>query len=176
MVRDVTSETDGAALLTAAAALRPRLVAVAARVLGQAEAEDVAQEVLLRLVRTGGPDDPGALRAWLVASTWRLAADRKKTTERRDAIVRREELVRRGAPVRTSPGLAELADTADAAARAGRAVDGLGEPYRTALKLRFMEGLDFPEVARRMGALERTARTWVGRGLTQVRAALGATA
>ncbi len=170
MVRDVTSETDGAALLSAAAALRPRLVAVAARVLGQAEAEDVAQEVLLRLMRTGGPDDPGALRAWLVASTWRLAADRKRTAGRRD------ELVRRGAAARTAPGLAELADTADAAARAGRAVDGLGEPYRTALKLRYLEGLDFPEVARRMGALERTARTWVGRGLTQVRAALGATA
>ncbi len=170
MVKDATSETDGAALLTAAAALRPRLVAVAARVLGQAEAEDVAQEVLLRLVRTGGPDDPGALRAWLVASTWRLAADRKKTAGRRD------ELARRGAgATRTQPGQAELADTADAAARAGRAVDGLGEPYRTALRLRYLEGLDFPEVARRMGALERTARTWVGRGLTQVRAALGAT-
>lgn len=168
MVRDAMSETDGAALLSAAAALRPRLVAVAARVLGQAEAEDVAQEVLLRLVRTGGPDDPGALRAWLVASTWRLAADRKKTARRRD------ELVRRGAPAGSAPGLVEQADTAEAAARAGRAVDGLGEPYRTALKLRYLEGLDFPEVARRMGALERTARTWVGRGLTQVRAALGA--
>lgn len=158
---------DEAALTRAALELRPRLAACARRVLQDAEeAEDVAQEALLRLGRAR-LDDPGAVRGWLLATTWRLAIDRSRARRRREGLAR-------AAP---TPAPAESADLSaerrDEARRALRALDQLDEPYRTALRLRCVEGLAFPELARRMGALERTTRTWVARGLTRLREQLG---
>jgi DNA-directed RNA polymerase specialized sigma24 family protein len=49
----------------------------------------------------------------------------------------------------------------------------LDDPYRTALTLRFIDGLAFAEIATQMETLPRTARTWVGRGLSTLRLRLG---
>lgn len=151
------------ALLRAALELRPRLVACARRVLGDGEeAEDVAQEAIIRLARAELLD-PGAVRAWLMATTWRLAIDRGRARRRREGLAR-------SAPAGRAPEAADAAaERSDEARRARHALEELDEPYRAALRLRCVEGLTFPEVAARLGAPERTARTWVGRGLTRLR-------
>lgn len=165
--RVVASSGSDGALLRAALELRPRLAECARRVLQDAEeAEDVAQEALIRLGRAR-LNDPGAARAWLLATTWRLAIDRTRARRRREGLTRGAP-----APAPVEPTV-EAAARRDEARRALSALETLDEPYRTALRLRCVEGRDFPEVARRMNALERTARTWVARGLTRLREQLG---
>lgn len=159
-----TTET----LLRAALELRPRLASTARRVLKDAgEAEDVVQEALLRFSRAR-LDDPGAARAWLLATTWRLSIDRLRARERREGLSRAAPVAGPAEPAE------ETAARSDEARRAVEALARLDDPYRTALRLRYVEGLDFAELAARMGALERTARTWVGRGLARLREELGA--
>lgn len=153
----------------AAAALsaryRSRLTAYAQRILGDSgEAEDVFQEVLLRAGSARGPAGEGAaLAGWLYAVCYRLAVDRLRSRKRASRLASR--CVARA----EAADPAALAARRETAARAEEALHRLAEPYRTALALRYLEGLDYPEVALRMGALERTARTWVGRGLAALR-------
>jgi RNA polymerase sigma-70 factor (ECF subfamily) len=147
---------------------RNRLVSYAARVLqDRNEAEDVAQETFMRVSRAKEIDARG-LAGWLYAVTYRLSVDRL-----------RERRVRQAAGV----GLEHTAETEHPDILAARreewqrvqaALSRLEEPYRTAVTLRYVEGLEFKELARRMGSIERTARTWVGRGLTSLRRMLGA--
>ena len=144
---------------------RERLVVCARRVLGCAEeAEDVVQEVLLK-ARTHALRDPEAGVGWLYAVTYRQAIDVQRRRTRRRRLLERAPLER-----------AASVDP-EAGARAAEAREALGElpdPYREAVRLRYLEGLSFGELAAHMGTLERTARTWVGRGLSRLRARLGA--
>jgi RNA polymerase sigma-70 factor (ECF subfamily) len=143
---------------------RPRLIACARRITGDAnEAEDVVQEVFLRAPRSGALKDPRALPAWLHTVCRRLALDRLRERRRRTRALQRLE---RPASAEPATGEAERREESE---RARAALERLEEPYRTALTLRYLEGLPFPEVAARMGALDRTARTWVGRGLCRLR-------
>ncbi len=154
----------------AAAALsaryRQRLTAYAARVLGDAgEAEDVCQEVILRARGARGLSGEGArLAGWLYAVCYRLSVDRLRARKRRMRLFRTSR-----SPGGPSDPAGDV-QRREAARLAEEALCGLDEPYRTAIVLRYLEGLDFPEIARRMGSIERTARTWVGRGLSALRA------
>jgi RNA polymerase sigma factor (sigma-70 family) len=160
--------SERAALVERAQADRRRLVAIAQRVLGDAEeAEDVAQEVLIRL--TSAAEEPRSLPAWLTTVCYRLALD---------ALRRRERVAPRGEPQAVSlsrePSPAEAAARAEEGRRALEALDALEDPYREALSQRYREGRSFAEIARLMSAKERTVRTWVGRGLSRLRQTLGA--
>ncbi len=147
--------------------LRARLLACARQVLGDAaEAEDVVQEALVKAL-AADLRDPAALRGWLFAVCYRLAID----------VVRRR--TRRGkahgalTPPDEEPGSSGLAMRREQQEELHRQLGSLAEPYRSALRLRYLQELEFAEVARRMGAKERTVRTWVGRGLQRLRRRLG---
>jgi len=147
---------------------RERLVAYAHRVVGDRdEAEDVVQEVFLRAPKASRLRDAKSLIGWLYAVCHRLAVDRLRAQNRRaralDAL----------APVGEAEPAESEAERREEAERARAALGRLDEPYRTALRLRYLDGLEFREVAQRMGTIERTARTWVGRGLTRLRERLG---
>ena len=167
MVLDPRSEAATPEILEA---WRERLVAHAERVLGDgAEAEDVAQEVLLRAPEAARRADLRSLPAWLYAATYRLAVDRLRARRRRE---------------RAHAHAAAGAGEDDAAAALGRledagrlraAIGALADPYGPAVRLRYLEGLEFADLAARLGTIERTARTWVGRGLAKLRETLGAT-
>lgn len=153
-------------LLQQAATHRSRLLVIARRVLAPGEpqeAEDVVSEVFTRLA-TAPP--PASLPAWLSAVTFRCALDLKRQRERR------------ARPGDVSGAFSAELSPRDAAARAElaraalSALESLAEPYRQAVTLRFCEGRAFAEIAAEMNAVERTTRTWVGRGLVQLRAAL----
>jgi RNA polymerase sigma-70 factor (ECF subfamily) len=139
--------------------LRERLAARARRVLRDAhEAEDVAQEALLRVPHGAAAVD---LRAWLHAVCYRLAIDRLRAR-------RREARALAALALREVEGDDSLERSAEAE-RVRAHLSELPEPYRRAVTLRYLEGLSFPEIAVRMNALERTVRTWVGRGLERLR-------
>ena len=134
-----------------------------AAALAGAEGEDVVQETWLRLLTRPMPvlERP---RAWLASALRNAARSRARGEERRR---RREER----APIpENEPSTDELAARAELEQLAVRAVLELAEPYREALLLCYLRGLEPVEIARRLGVPPSTVRNRIARGLEQVRA------
>ena len=139
-----------------------RLLRVAWRILGNwADAEDVAQEVFLRLHRHGlGFASEGALASWLYRVTVNLCVDRSRR------IRATEELqdLRAGGP---SAEAAVLRD--EQKRRLMRALSTLPTKERAAVVLREIEGLSTAEVAEILGSSEVTVRTQIHRAMARLR-------
>ena len=147
--------------------LRARLVAYAARTLGGHDgAEDVAQEALLAAEQAGSQS-----RGWLYAVTYRRAVDRLRREGRASVALAR--LAQEG---RSEPSAESIATRRDEARQLRERLEEVSEPFRTALRLRYLESLSFAEVAAQQETPERTARSRVARGLAQLRELLGASA
>ena len=110
-----------------------------------ADAEDIAQEALLRAYRRfDGLRDPLRFRGWLVRIVFRLALDRARSTKRRE--LRETEWshpARRDVP----PNAEELAASSEFQAHFDAAMEGLPEKLRLVLLLAAMEGHTLEEVA-----------------------------
>lgn len=114
-----------------------------------AEAEDVAQEAVLRAYRLFHRlRDRSRFRAWLVRITFRLALDRARAAKRRE---QRETLWSQPAQS-ASPATAEdLAAASEFQAHLERAVEHLPKKLRLVLLLAAMEGHTLDEVAAMLG-------------------------
>jgi len=114
-----------------------------------ADAEDVAQEALLRAYRRFDRlRDAQRFRGWLVRIVFRLALDRARSAKRRQ--LRETEWAqpaRRPAP----PTAEELAASGEFQAYFDRALDTLPEKLRLVLLLAAMEGHTLEEVAVMLG-------------------------
>ena len=114
-----------------------------------ADAEDVAQEALLRAYRRfDGLRDAQRFRGWLVRIVFRLALDRARTAKRRE--VRETEWAqpaRRPAPATAE----ELAASSEFQAHFDRALDALPNKLRLVLLLSAMQGHTLEEVAAMLG-------------------------
>lgn len=110
-----------------------------------ADAEDVAQEALLRAYRRFDRlRDPNRFRAWLVRITFRLSLDRARSAKRRELRETQwAQPERRPAP-RTAE---DLAASSEFQAHFDRALDALPEKLRLVLLLCAMEGHSMEEVA-----------------------------
>jgi RNA polymerase sigma-70 factor, ECF subfamily len=110
-----------------------------------ADAEDVAQEALLRAYqKLDRLQDRSRLRAWLVRITFRLALDRWRSARRRE----RRETEWAKPELRPAPPTAEEVVAANAfQARLERALDELPENSRLVLLLAAIEGYTLAEVA-----------------------------
>jgi RNA polymerase sigma factor (sigma-70 family) len=131
-----------------------------------ARADDAAQEALTLALTRGsrGPRRGPALRAFLATATRIVARDQRRSERRR---TQRERLVAR--PEATPSTL----DAVTRRARAGelaRAVEELDEPYRSAVRLRYLEQLSVGEVALRTGVNPAAVRKRVSRGVAMLRA------
>jgi RNA polymerase sigma-70 factor, ECF subfamily len=110
-----------------------------------ADAEDVAQEALLRAYRRfDGLRDPLRFRGWLVRIVFRLALDRARSAKRRDL---RETEWARPARRDAQPTAEELAASSEFQAHFERALEELPDKLRLALLLSAMEGHTLEEVA-----------------------------
>lgn len=163
---------DRAAARVLAGRLLPRVLAYAARLLGgdRAEAEDVAQEAMLRLWRMASGWRPGEAKV----STWLYRVVTNLCTDRR-----------RGAARRAQPMGDDLPDAADGApgaearmvqeARAAAldaALAALPDRQREAVVLRHIEGLSNPEIAGIMGIGVEAVESLTARGKRALAAAL----
>ncbi|MFN3243238.1 MAG: sigma-70 family RNA polymerase sigma factor [Planctomycetota bacterium] len=129
-------------------------------------ADDLMQDTLLAATRR--PDvQPTSMRAWLAGIARRLAARRFRDRQRRE---RRE--AEATAP-RSEADPADLVARAELAEQLARAASRLPEPMRTAVLLRFLEGLDVAAIARRTGKPDDTVRYRIRRGLDLLRRDLG---
>lgn len=152
---------DRAAALTLTERLTPRVLAQAFRVLGQrAEAEDVAQEAMMRLWRIA-PDwepDRAQVTTWLYRVVANLCTDRLRKRGRGVPLDQVAE------PVDDTPSAAQgLQNTARTQALRDALAD-LPERQAQAVALRHLEDLGNAEIAAIMDTNVRTVESLIARG------------
>jgi RNA polymerase sigma-70 factor, ECF subfamily len=110
-----------------------------------ADAEDVAQEALLKAFRSFHRlRDPQKFRAWLVRITFRMSLDRRRSAKRRE----KRETEWAVPELRPSPPTAEaLAASSEFQLRLERAMEELPEKLRLVLLLSAMQGYTLEEVS-----------------------------
>ena len=144
---------------------------LARRVLNDsAEAEDVTQEVFLRLWNEPGRYDParGSLRSFLLAQSHARAVDAVRSTSSRRQRESRDAL-------RTARGTYDLQHEVWDLAMAdqvGHAMGALPEEERRAIELAYFDGHTYQEVARLLQQPEGTVKSRIRNGLRRMRAAL----
>lgn len=121
-------------------------------------AADVEQEALLAALERP-PRDGGAIGAWLKVTVRNLAHRAWRSRERREA---RERAAAR--PEGSVPDPAEILAREEQRHLLVTELLALGEPWRSALVLRYLEELPPRVVARRLGVPLDTARTRIARG------------
>jgi RNA polymerase sigma factor (sigma-70 family) len=181
--RQVSADADDAVLLAASAAHDPaafRLLvdrhlglalAIARRMLrDDAEAEDIAQEALLRLWRGAANIDlaglgTGGLRPWLRRVVSNLCIDRIRASRRTDVTDDVPEQIEAATQV---SGLTD----AELAARVDRALQRLPERQRLALALFHYQGLSQVEVGESLGVSDEAVESLLARARRTLKADL----
>ncbi len=144
------------------------IVTLARRMLkDEAEADDIAQEALLRLWRAGETLElgPHGLRPWLRRVTSNLCLDRIRSTRR---TVVTDEVPEMAEEPTQETGLEEQ----DLARRVGEAMNALPERQRRALTLFHHEGLSQAEVAEVLGVSDEAVESLLARARRTLRATL----
>jgi RNA polymerase sigma-70 factor (ECF subfamily) len=128
-------------------------------------ADDVAQSTWLALLRRplARSESVEALRAWLATTLRRNAA--RDSVER----ARRSERERMAARAERLPSTLDVLEQESVRRALVEAVLALDEPYRSALIMRYFEGLAPGEIATRLNVSGSTARTRLQRGLALLR-------
>ena len=135
-------------------------------VLDEARADDVVQQTWLRAIERP-PREPQALPAWLAA----VARNEARQAGRSEgARTRRQKRVAR--PEASVPATSDVVARAELHEQLVRRVLALPEPQRSALLLRYFEGLPPSEIARREDVSAGTVRSRLKRGLDSLRADL----
>jgi RNA polymerase sigma-70 factor (ECF subfamily) len=143
---------------------RPRLVALATRILGSAaDAEDVLQEAWLRVVRADDPDD---LAAWLTTVVTRLCLDYLRRGRSRSASETATPDAR--APVDPEADVL-LAEKASAAMEI--VLEALAPGERAAFVLHDVFGYRFDEISAIMGRSDTAVRKLASRARAKVQRA-----
>ncbi|TDK48809.1 RNA polymerase sigma factor [Antarcticimicrobium luteum] len=153
------------------ARLGPRTFSVALRVLGDRdEAEDVAQEAMMRLWRMAPDWQPGQARVstWLYRVTLNLCIDRKRRSRRAGAL-RLDDVPDPPDPGRSAPERMQDGARADALQSA---LMSLPERQRQAVVLRHIEELSNPEIAGIMEISVEAVESLTARGRRALAAAL----
>jgi RNA polymerase sigma-70 factor (ECF subfamily) len=119
-----------------------------------AEAEDVAQEAMLRAYRNFSRlRDRERFRSWLVRTTWRLALDRIRAAGRR---ARRENAATKDA---LEIGAESVVAAREFERHVARAVDELPQKLRVVIVLAAIEGYNTREVASLLEIPEGTVKS-----------------
>ena len=173
MALDATSDASDEALLVAfgngdrdaarilTLRLTPRVLGFAARMLrgDRAEAEDVAQEAMLRLWRQAGDWRQGEAKVttWLYRVVRNLCTDRlrKARTTALDAVPEPED---------DAPGAAEGLQQAARLSALDAALADLPDRQREAVILRHIEGFSNPEIAQAMDIGVEAVESLTARG------------
>jgi RNA polymerase sigma-70 factor (ECF subfamily) len=154
---------DAAALEQLVARLRDDALRVARARVGAGEAEDVVQATFLAVLDHAADGfRPGSdARAWIMT-----------------IVVNACRMRQRGAEARARHERAAAADVvvADGGVRAAEAreelvaaVASIDEPFRSAVELRYLRGLEYAAVARALDVPLKTARSRVARGIAELR-------
>lgn len=146
----------------------PAMLGLARRILGNAaDAEDVAQEAMLRVWTHAPRWQPlAAFRTWLTRVVVNLCLDRKR---RRPWI----ELEAAGEPADPAPGPGEWAEADEREKQLAAAIERLPARQRSAILLTYSEGMSNAQVAEILGTTVSAVETLLVRGKQNLRRALG---
>lgn len=150
--------------------LGPRAFSVAVRVLGdRAEAEDIAQEAMMRLWRMAPDWQPGAAKVstWLYRVTMNLCLDLRR--KQRGGMARLDDVAEPMDPTQNAPEQLQNAARVDALQDA---LMCLPERQRQAVVLRHIEELSNPEIAGIMDISTEAVESLTARGKRALAAAL----
>lgn len=173
-IRTASVETDAPALPTWEEIVEQhsdRVYRLALRLTGNRhDAEDLTQEVFVRVFRSLHTYTPGTFEGWLHRITTNLFLDqaRRKQRIRFDALSD-ERAARLASPMAT-PDAAYSDGTFDDDVEA--ALAALPPDFRAAVVLCDIEGLSYEEIAEILGAKLGTVRSRIHRGRSMLRAAL----
>ena len=133
------------------------------------DAEDLTQEVFVRVFRSLSSYTPGTFEGWLHRITTNLFLDqvRRKARIRFDALP--DDAERLPSPDR---GPAQVYDEEHFDSDVQAALDALPPDFRAAVVLCDLEGLSYDEIAATLGIKIGTVRSRIHRGRSQLRAAL----
>ncbi|WP_045700988.1 RNA polymerase sigma factor SigE [Streptomyces rubellomurinus] len=148
-----------------------RVYRLAYRLTGnQHDAEDLTQEVFVRVFRSLSTYTPGTFEGWLHRITTNLFLDmvRRRQRIRFDALG--EDAAERLASREPSPAQ-HFSDT-HFDADVQQALDTLAPEFRAAVVLCDIEGLSYEEIAATLGVKLGTVRSRIHRGRSHLRAAL----
>lgn len=122
----------------------------------EARVQDVVQETWIRALARRSKDDlPG--RAWLARTARNLAISNWRSEDRR----KRREL--EGSPSRVAEASSASLLRVEQGQLISQAILALSEPHRTVILLRYEEGRNVAEIARRMGTSPGTVRSQLSR-------------
>jgi RNA polymerase sigma-70 factor (ECF subfamily) len=137
-----------------------------------AQAEEVAQEVMLDIWRTASRFEPakGSAQAWVATIAHRRAVDRVRSAE---AAARRDD--KAAAPEADYDGVAEAVEAKLEQERVRRCLGSLTELQRESIVLAYYGGYSYREVGDLLGIALGTVKTRMRDGLIRMRDCLGVT-
>ncbi len=149
-----------------------KLFGICLRICGDREAaEDVLQDIYLKIWRRAGRFDPSRASpiTWLATIARNTAIDWRRASNA-PAMLGDDALAvvaddRVGADV--------MAEDAETRARIFTCIDTLEEKRATAIRAAFFDGLSYPQLADRMAVPLGTMKSWIRRGLIELKACLG---
>lgn len=139
-------------------------------VVDRAQSEEVLQEVFLEVWRTASSFSQarGSARAWLVTMARRRAIDRVRSSQSsRDRESRWHDYM---------PDVdltVQQVEDRLVGEQVHRALEAVGEPYRSTIELAYFTGLTHREIARRTGTPLGTVKTRIRDGMARLRRELG---
>jgi RNA polymerase sigma-70 factor (ECF subfamily) len=154
-----------------------RLVfSLALRVLGdRTEAEEVSQDVFLRLWHRAGNFDParGELLGWLITVTRNRAIDTLRSRQHREsgAWTPMPESLDTAGWMGTRLATPPAAAAIEASQRVGKMLESLGEPQRKIIELSYYEGYSQSEIAELLHLPLGSVKTWTRTALAALRGA-----
>jgi RNA polymerase sigma-70 factor (ECF subfamily) len=134
-------------------------------------AQDVTQEVLVKLWKHQEELDEDGLMAWLTCVTRNACIDKLRARQRRRKAVRvdADGLDRAESPDRTPDRYAETEDLRD---HVLDALDRVDDPYREVVALRELQGLKYKEIAETLDMPLNTVKVYLHRGRKKLQAQL----
>ncbi|WP_243774248.1 RNA polymerase sigma factor SigE [Actinomadura barringtoniae] len=134
------------------------------------DAEDLTQDVFVRVFKSLSSYSPGTFEGWLHRITTNLFLDRARRKQRIRFDALADDAAERLQGRELSPAQAYDERHLDADIQA--ALDALAPEYRAAVVLCDIEGLTYEEIAASLGVKLGTVRSRIHRGRAQLRTAL----
>lgn len=139
--------------------------------LGKSEdAEDVTQEVLVRLWKNWGKVNGNSVHAWLVRVSRNACVDMARKRESYRTVAGKEsyEAVSAGA-ADDQPDPRALLELADLRKQVKLALGEIDEPYRSIVVLREIQGMTYAEISEALEISVNTVKVYLHRGRRMLR-------
>lgn len=137
------------------------------------EAEDVTQEVLIKLWQNREGIDPDRMQAWVMRVTRNAVIDNARRRRTRVSVIDEGTDVELAANYAvTDPGIEEQMQNREFREDLRVALNNLDEPYRTLLVMREIQDLKYNEIVDAMGIPLNTVKVYLHRGRKMLRDAL----